>query len=502
VKQGIYIVGAEPGSGKSVIVLGVMEMLSGRMGKVGFFRPVVRDERKPDNITTLIIKRYGLDLSYEKLYGCGYDIARDMLTRDRDEDLLKMILGKYRDLERQCDLIVCTGTDYEGSAIPLEFDFNAKLANNLGCLVLPVVQGYGRDTMEVVSAAQSLLGSLEERKCDSLALVANRVQASLVDAVAGELKRVLPPDIPSYVLPELPILAKPTVGEIAAALDAERLSGQEGSFDREVRNFRIAAMELPNFLERIGTSDSRLKHRWLDPSGHWEEMEETQAIPDHREGFSLILEVSGRARAGTTPEAVLGVGHRVVHGGERFKEPAIIDDRTLEAIRQLFPLAPLHNPANLTGIEVMRELLPDVPQVAVFDTAFHQTMQPKAFLYALPYAFYRSYGVRRYGFHGTSHQYVAREAARHLGRPLAMLNLITLHLGNGASATAIESGKSIDTSMGLTPLEGLIMGTRCGDLDPAVPFYLAGKTGKPYDEIEGVLNRESGLKKIGNVQKC
>jgi acetate kinase len=252
-------------------------------------------------------------------------------------------------------------------------------------------------------------------------------------------------------------------------------------------------------LERIGTSDSRLKHRWLTPSGHWEEITETRAIADHREGFSLVLEVSFRARAGTTPEAVFGVGHRVVHGGERFKEPTIIDDRTLEEIRQLIPLAPLHNPANLTGIEVMRELLPDVPQVAVFDTAFHQTMQPKAFLYALPYAFYRSYGVRRYGFHGTSHGYVAREAARHLARPLATLNLITLHLGNGASATAIERGKSIDTSMGLTPLEGLIMGTRCGDLDPAIPFYLAGKTGRAFVEIEGVLNRESGLKGICGV---
>jgi acetate kinase len=252
-------------------------------------------------------------------------------------------------------------------------------------------------------------------------------------------------------------------------------------------------------LERIGTSDSRLEHRWLDSSGRWEERAETRAIADHREGFSVVLEVSSRARAGTTPEAVFGVGHRVVHGGERFKKPAIIDDRTLEEIRQLIPLAPLHNPANLTGIEVMRELLPDVPQVAVFDTAFHQTMQPKAFLYALPYAFYRSYGVRRYGFHGTSHQYVAREAARHLGRPLAALNLITLHLGNGASATAIERGKSIDTSMGLTPLEGLIMGTRCGDLDPAVPFYLARKTGRPFVEIEDVLNRESGLKGICGV---
>jgi acetate kinase len=253
-------------------------------------------------------------------------------------------------------------------------------------------------------------------------------------------------------------------------------------------------------LERIGTSDSRLKHRWLDPSsGLWEEMAETRAVADHREGFSLVLEVSSRARAGATPEAIFGVGHRVVHGGERFKEPAIIDDRTLEEIRQLIPLAPLHNPANLTGIEVMRELLPDVPQVAVFDTAFHQTMQPKAFLYALPYAFYSSYGVRRYGFHGTSHQYVAREAARHLGRPLTTLNLITLHLGNGASATAIERGKSIDTSMGLTPLEGLVMGTRCGDLDPAVPFYLARKTGRPFAEIEDILNRESGLKGVCGV---
>jgi len=266
------------------------------------------------------------------------------------------------------------------------------------------------------------------------------------------------------------------------------------SFD--VSPFTASAKGL---LERIGTSDSRLKHRWLTPSGRWEEMAETRAIAGHREGFSLVLEVSSRARGGTTPEAVLGVGHRVVHGGERFKEPAIVDDRTLEEIRQLIPLAPLHNPANLTGIEVMRELLPDVPQVAVFDTAFHQTMQPRAFLYALPYAFYRSHGVRRYGFHGTSHHYVAREAAQHLGRPLTTLNLITLHLGNGASATAIERGKSMDTSMGLTPLEGLIMGTRCGDLDPAVPFYLAGKTGRPYDEIEGVLNRESGLKGICGV---
>jgi len=252
-------------------------------------------------------------------------------------------------------------------------------------------------------------------------------------------------------------------------------------------------------LERIGTTDSRLKHRWLNSSGIWEETVETRHIADHREGFSFILEVSSRARAGGAVPEIFAVGHRVVHGGEKFSQPAIIDDAALKTIEELIPLAPLHNPANVTGIKVMRELLPEVPQVAVFDTAFHQTMPARAFHYALPEEFYRSYGVRRYGFHGTSHQYVAGEAARHLGRAPEALNLITLHLGNGASAAAIERGKSIDTSMGLTPLEGLVMGTRCGDLDPAVHFYLARKTGRPFEEIEGILNKESGLKGICGV---
>ena len=249
-------------------------------------------------------------------------------------------------------------------------------------------------------------------------------------------------------------------------------------------------------LERIGADDSRLKHRWLTPSGSWEEIVETRRVADHREGISFILEVSSRARSANVVPEIFAVGHRVVHGGEKFSQPARIDDAVLRTIEGLIPLAPLHNPANVTGIKVMRELLPAVPQVAVFDTAFHQTMPSRAFHYALPAEFYESYGVRRYGFHGTSHQYVAGEAAHYLGRPPDALNLITLHLGNGASAAAIERGKSIDTSMGLTPLEGLIMGTRCGDIDPAVHFYLARKTGRPFQEIEGILNRESGLKGI------
>ncbi len=275
-----------------------------------------------------------------------------------------------------------------------------------------------------------------------------------------------------------------------------------GSSSIKYESFDVSRRETltKGTLERIGTPDSRLKHCWHTPSsGRWEEIIETRSIADHREGFSLALEVSSRARDGAPPGPIFSVGHRVVHGGERFKEPVIIDEHTIEEIRDLIPLAPLHNPANLMGIEILRELLPDVPQVAVFDTAFHQTMEPKAFLYALPYDFYGSHGVRRYGFHGTSHQYVAGEAARHLARPLAALNLITLHLGNGASATAIKQGKSMDTSMGLTPLEGLIMGTRCGDLDPAVPFYLAKRTGRPLAVIESVLSTDSGLKGICGV---
>ncbi|MEW6077882.1 MAG: acetate kinase [Thermodesulfobacteriota bacterium] len=252
-------------------------------------------------------------------------------------------------------------------------------------------------------------------------------------------------------------------------------------------------------LENIGGPDSRLKHRYRTADGAWHEQVEKRPVADHREGFACILDVSGRARADSAQMNIFGVGHRVVHGGEKFTRPVIIDESSLDTLRALVPLAPLHNPANITGITVMREMLPEVLQVAVFDTAFHQTMPPEAFLYALPYEYYQDHGVRRYGFHGSSHRYVAGEAARHLNAPPGKLNLITLHLGNGASAAAIERGKCVDTSMGLTPLEGLVMGTRCGDLDPAIPFFLAGKTGRPVEEMEAVLNRESGLKGLCGV---
>lgn len=223
---------------------------------------------------------------------------------------------------------------------------------------------------------------------------------------------------------------------------------------------------------------------------------EPSAARDHREGFERVM--SDLSDSGTIgdPADLFGIGHRVVHGGERFREPTRVDHGILDAIRAMIPFAPLHNPDNLQGIEVALATCPGVPQVAVFDTAFHQTMPPLAYHYALPHDLYDSHRVRRYGFHGTSHAHVSRGAAEFLGKPPESLNLITLHLGNGASAAAIREGKSIDTSMGMTPLEGLVMGTRCGDLDPAIPFFLGKATGKDPAEIQDLLNEESGLKGI------
>ncbi|MGV8884536.1 MAG: acetate kinase [Microbacteriaceae bacterium] len=193
------------------------------------------------------------------------------------------------------------------------------------------------------------------------------------------------------------------------------------------------------------------------------------------------------------PQSIAAVGHRVVHGGSQFAQATIITAEVEEAIDELSSLAPLHNPANLLGIRAARAALPDVPHVAIFDTAFHQTLSPEAYTYALPVEIIEKYGVRRYGFHGTSHKYVSERAAVFLDRPLESLKTIVLHLGNGASVTAVDGGKSIDTSMGLTPLQGLVMGTRSGDIDPAVITHLHRAAGLSVDEIDTMLNRESGL---------
>jgi acetate kinase len=193
------------------------------------------------------------------------------------------------------------------------------------------------------------------------------------------------------------------------------------------------------------------------------------------------------------------IGHRVVHGFEKFKEPVLIDQRVIQKIRECSELAPLHNPANLDGILACKRLLPRVRQVAVFDTAFHHTLPKYAYIYGLPYEYYRKLGIRKYGFHGTSHEYVACEAAKILKRPLERLKIVTCHLGNGCSITAIDKGKSIDTSMGFTPLEGLIMGTRCGDIDPALVTFIMRNKKIDVRKMDDILNKDSGLKGISGI---
>jgi acetate kinase len=241
-------------------------------------------------------------------------------------------------------------------------------------------------------------------------------------------------------------------------------------------------------LEGIGEEKSTLTHR---VSGT-EPLVITQSVADQAAGFELIR--SAFEQSGGLPGGLAAVGHRVVHGGDRFTAPVLIDDDVISAIDELTPLAPLHNPSNLAGIRLARDLYPDVPQIAVFDTAFHSTMPPVAYRYALPSELTDRLGIRRYGFHGTSHAYVSRLAAEHLARPPAELKLITLHLGNGASVAAVDGGRSIDTSMGMTPLEGLVMGSRSGDLDPAIVVYLQREGGLSVDEVDALLNRSSGLK--------
>jgi acetate kinase len=250
--------------------------------------------------------------------------------------------------------------------------------------------------------------------------------------------------------------------------------------------------------EKIGEHMSLVTHRRF-MSGEEPVLKVVDtAIPDHVKGMHCIADLLMDPKEGVARKRddIVAVGHRVVHGGERFRSTTVIDNAVMSAIRQNIPLAPLHNPSNLIGIEVAASLFPNALQVAVFDTAFHQTLPMRAFLYAIPFEFYEKNRVRRYGFHGISHACVAEEAAIYMDRPLGGLNLIAIHLGNGASMAAIQGGKSIDTSMGMTPLAGLVMGTRSGDIDPSIPLLLGGISGMSLKEIDELLNRESGLKGI------
>ncbi|HEY9328052.1 MAG TPA: acetate/propionate family kinase, partial [Streptomyces sp.] len=245
-------------------------------------------------------------------------------------------------------------------------------------------------------------------------------------------------------------------------------------------------------VERIGEETSRLVHTPLAGSGG-ESRERTGRIADHDAALKAAAEELAADGLGLDSPELAAIGHRVVHGGLRFTEPTVITDEVLKEIERLVPVAPLHNPANITGIRTAQALRPDLPQVAVFDTAFHTTMPEYAARYAIDVETADAHRIRRYGFHGTSHAYVSRKAAELLGRTTEEVNVIVLHLGNGASASAVAAGRCVETSMGLTPLEGLVMGTRSGDIDPAVTFHLKRVAGMSTDEIDVLLNKKSGL---------
>lgn len=248
--------------------------------------------------------------------------------------------------------------------------------------------------------------------------------------------------------------------------------------------------------ERIAIDGSMITYQ---PAGGEKEKTVTP-MADHTEAIRLVLDALTNEKTGVVKDLseIDAVGHRVVHGGERFSESVVVDDDVIKAIEDCSDLAPLHNPANLIGIHACRKLMPNVPMVVVFDTAFHQTMPQEAYLYGLPYEYYEKYKVRRYGFHGTSHSYVSKKAAELLGKKYEDLKIIVCHLGNGASVSAVKNGKCVDTSMGLTPLEGLIMGTRSGDIDPAIIEYIANKENKSIEEMLTVLNKKSGVLGLSN----
>ncbi|WP_167156834.1 acetate kinase [Streptomyces sp. MBT27] len=269
------------------------------------------------------------------------------------------------------------------------------------------------------------------------------------------------------------------------------LNSGSSSVKYQLLDMRDASRLAVGLVERIGETTSRLKHTPLATGG--EAREQNGPIADHAAALKAVAAELAVDGLGLDSPELTAIGHRVVHGGLKFSAPTVITDEVLAEIERLVPVAPLHNPANITGILTARALRPDLPQVAVFDTAFHTTMPESAARYAIDVATADEHRIRRYGFHGTSHAYVSRETARLLGKAPEDVNVIVLHLGNGASASAVRGGRCVDTSMGLTPLEGLVMGTRSGDVDPAVTFHLKRVAGMSVDDIDVLLNKKSGL---------
>ena len=275
------------------------------------------------------------------------------------------------------------------------------------------------------------------------------------------------------------------------------INSGSSSLKYQLFNMETESVLAKGQIQRIGIEDSFLEYE----KGSGKEIVIEKDIPTHKVGIKLLIETLLSEDHGVLKDMdeVEAIGHRIVHGGEAFAESTVIDNQAIKNLEEVADLAPLHNPPNIMGIKVCKELMPDKPQVGVFDTAFHQSMPKKAYIYALPFEYYKKYGVRRYGFHGTSHSYVAKRAAQMMDQPLSELKIISCHLGNGASVAAIKNGKSIDTSMGLTPLEGLVMGTRCGDIDPAIIPFIMEKEDISASEMDDVLNKESGLLGVSGV---
>lgn len=249
-------------------------------------------------------------------------------------------------------------------------------------------------------------------------------------------------------------------------------------------------------VEKIGLTDSQLTHKW---NGQKKEIK--QSIPDHQVAVKLVLDILTDAECGVikSMDAIDAVGHRVVHGGEEFAASTLITDEVMKALEKCSAMAPLHNPPNIIGINACKAIMPGVPQVGVFDTAFHQTMPAKAFMYGLPYELYKEDHIRRYGFHGTSHRYVAGEVAKVMGKPVEELRIINCHLGNGSSLAAIKYGKCVDTTMGFTPLAGVLMGTRCGDIDPAIVLNVMDNHNLSTKDMDKLMNKQSGVLGISGV---
>ncbi|MEK4025148.1 acetate kinase [Sporosarcina sp. FSL W7-1283] len=268
------------------------------------------------------------------------------------------------------------------------------------------------------------------------------------------------------------------------------LSVNAGSSSLKFQLIEMATEEeiTKGLFERVGMDNSIFSMTTND-----KKIEKVLDIADHSQAVSMLLEHLLSEGVVSSYDEIDGIGHRVVHGGEVFSDSVLITEEVIEKLEEISGFAPLHNPANIVGIKSFKEALPNLPAVAIFDTAFHQTMPEKAFLYALPYEYYEKYGIRKYGFHGTSHKYVTERAAKILNRPLEDTRLISCHLGNGASIAAVKGGKSVDTSMGFTPLAGVIMGTRSGNIDPALIPYMMDRTGQSAEEVVNVLNKKSGL---------